>query len=93
MSTQPRRGGTQLGTRHRGKEPQFDPTRGKNYRTGLTLTPDDAVRIIDMAERAGVSVSGMINLLIKTSLINPETDLPFGVAPVTEPQGLFEEAS
>lgn len=92
MGTRRQQGGTPIGQRHSGKEPKFDPTQGRNYRTGVTMTPDEAVRLIDMAERAGMSLSGMINILIKDALINPATDLPFGVEPVTTAQGLFEEA-
>lgn len=92
MGTRPQHGGSTIGTRYAGKEPRYDPTSGRNYRTAATIAPDEAVRLIDMAERAGMSVSGMVNVLIKSALINPATDLPFGVEPVAAQQGLFEEA-
>lgn len=92
MGTRPQHGGSTIGTRYAGKEPRYDPTSGRNYRTAATLEPDDAVRLIDMAQRAGMSVSGMVNILIKSALINPVTDLPFGVDPVAAQQGPLKEA-
>lgn len=68
--------GPAIGVRHRGKNASYDPASGKRYRTGVTLDPSDAVRIIQVAERANMSVSGLIANLVSHIELDPETGLP-----------------
>ena len=87
------RGGPAIGKRYNGKVAQYDPSTGRTYRTAVTLEPDDAVRLLTMAERAGVSVSGFLNALVKNVAVDPETGLPPFLEPAQEDAHLFREAS
>lgn len=68
--------GPTVGVRHRGKDATFDPASGKRWRTGVTLEPSDAVRIIQIAQRANMSVSGLIASIVSHVELDPETGLP-----------------
>jgi hypothetical protein len=60
------------------------------------LLPDDAVRAIAMAERAGLSVSGFFNAILKNIPIDPTTGLPVGIEPAEDENALplvHQEAS
>ena len=46
-----------------------------------------------MAERAGLSVSGLFNALLKNAEVDPETGLPPFLEPAPEDAHLFREAS
>ncbi|NQU38019.1 MAG: hypothetical protein HQ526_10555 [Actinobacteria bacterium] len=65
MANTTRRGGSAIGTRYNGNVAQYDPRSGRNYRTAVTLEPDEAVRVLTMADRAGLSVSGFLNAVVK----------------------------
>ncbi len=65
-----------IGTRYPGQTAHYDPESGRNYRIAVTLKPDQAVKVIRMAERAGLSVSGFLNSLVQNMEIDPETGLP-----------------
>lgn len=54
----------------------------------MTLLPDDAVKAIAMAERAGLSVSGFFNAILKNIPIDPNTGLPVGIEPAEEDNAL-----
>lgn len=91
-----RTGGSQIGPRQRGKAPTYDPASGYTYRAGVSLNPEDAVKAIAMAERAGLSISGFFNALLKTAAIDPNTGLPVGIAPAEDDNALplvHQEAS
>lgn len=85
---QTRRGGSQIGTRYRTNVPQYDPTSGHSYRAAVTMQPDDAVKAIAMAERAGLSISGFFNALFTNAQIDPNTGLPYGVEPAEDDDAL-----
>jgi Holliday junction resolvase RusA-like endonuclease len=65
MANTTRRGGSAIGTRYNGNVAQYDPRSGRNYRTAVTLEPDEAARVLTMADRAGLSVSGFLNAVVK----------------------------
>lgn len=85
---QKQRGGSKIGTRQRGHKPSYDPSSGYSYRAPVTLLPDDAVKAIAMAERAGLSVSGFFNAILKNIPIDPNTGLPVGIEPAEEDNAL-----
>lgn len=89
-------GGAKIGTRYRGNTPSYDPASGHSYRAPVTLAPEDAVKAIAMAERAGLSISGFFNAILKNIPIDPTTGLPVGVAPAEDDNALplvHQEAS
>ena len=66
-----------LGKRQAGKEhPSYDPSTGKSYRTGVTLEPADAQMLIAVADRANMSISGVLNMLVRNMNLDPTTGLP-----------------
>ncbi len=65
---QTRRVGGVIGTRYAGNTASYDPDSGRNYRTAVTLKPDQACAVIAMAHNAGMSVSGVVNAIVKNSL-------------------------
>ncbi len=93
MSDRSHGSGPSIGTRHANKAPRYDPESGRSYRTAVTLQPEDAVRLITLADRAGLSVSGLLNALVKNVEINPETGLPPFLEPSQDAHHLFEAAS
>ena len=92
-SMERKRGGAAIGTRYKTNVATYDPSTGRTYRAGVTLEPDDAVRLLTMAERAGLSVSGLFNALLKNAEVDPETGLPPFLEPAPEDAHLFREAS
>lgn len=89
-------GGAKIGTRYRSNVPHYDPATGTTYRAGVTLAPEDAVKAIAMAERAGLSMSGLFNALLKIADIDPNTGLPVGIEPAEDDNALplvHQEAS
>lgn len=88
-------GGPAIGKRYKGKVASYDPSSGRTYRTAVALEPEYAVRLLTMAERAGMSVSGFLNALVKNAAIDPETGLPpfIAPAPADSDSHLFQEAS
>jgi hypothetical protein len=87
-----RRGGGHppFGKRQAGKEhPIYDPTSGKSYRTGVTLPPEEAQLLIAVADRANMSISGVLNVLVKNMDLDPTTGLPSCINPPER----FQEAS
>lgn len=81
-------GGSQIGTRQRGRDAAYDPASGHTYRPSVTLNPDDAVKAVTMAERAGLSVSGFFNAILKNIPIDPNTGLPVGIEPAEDDNAL-----
>lgn len=71
-----RRNGPPVGTRYRGRTANYDPTSGRNYRNAVTLTPEVATRVIAVAERAGMSVSGVIAEMVARTELDATTGLP-----------------
>lgn len=80
--------GEQIGPRYRGNVAQYDPSTGRTHRAAITLAPEEAVRAIAMAERAGLSVSGFFNALLKTAQIDSTTGLPVGIEPAEDENAL-----
>jgi len=77
MSQRPQGGGSAIGKRYAGKEKStYDPASGKSYRVVATLEPDDAQLLIAVADRADLSLSGVLNLLVKNMDLDPATGLP-----------------
>jgi hypothetical protein len=58
------------GQRQRGREAQYDPASGRNYRTGIQLPPDLAVKAIRAAELAGLSLAGYMAVLVKRDTVD-----------------------
>lgn len=75
------RNGPPVGTRYRGRTANYDPASGRNYRTAVTLTPDAAMRLISVAERAGMSVSGVIAEMVSRTELDAATGLPEWLEP------------
>jgi hypothetical protein len=89
-----RRSGPAIGTRYKGRRIDYDPASGKSYRTGVYLEPEHAVRVLSMAERAGMSVSGFLASLAANVQVDPATGLPPFLSPANNDGALpFEEAS
>ncbi len=52
------------GKRHGGREAKYDPACGQDYKPGNRFKPDNAMKLIRMAEMADLSVSELLNELV-----------------------------
>ncbi|MCQ4045793.1 hypothetical protein ACFOSC_27745 [Streptantibioticus rubrisoli] len=48
-----------------GRRVSYDPSSGENWRTGIVVVPDVAVKAIRAAERTGLSFAGLVNELVR----------------------------
>jgi len=77
MDTQRRRGSFAVGKRQPAKETlTYDPESGRKFRLSVSFEPDDAMLLIETAKRANLSLSGMVNAVIKNMELAPDTGLP-----------------
>lgn len=86
-------GGAQIGKRYAGREASYDPSTGRSYRTAVTLEPTEAERLLILAKRANMSVSGFLNRLVKNVEVDPVTGLPPFIDAPDQDLNLFKEAS
>lgn len=70
----------------------YDPSSGRSLHARTTLTPENAVRVIEWARLANLSVSGVMAALVENTPTDPETGLPACLA-LAEPDLFHQEAS
>ncbi|HEX6514920.1 MAG TPA: hypothetical protein VF049_05070 [Nocardioidaceae bacterium] len=89
-----RRGGRQPGKIQRGNEATYDPASGRNYRPTPTFAPLAAVKLIKAAEAMNMSVSGLLNELVRRMDVD-EIGRPVWVDELDEDEGRLplQEAS
>lgn len=89
MTKQPRRGPVP-GKRQAGKEqPNYDPSTGKPFRLNVTFAPEDAQLLIGAANQANLSLSGLVNELVRNMPLDPVTGKPLLIDSLER----FQEAS
>lgn len=65
MAGRPGISGPVRGRAQRGRRAAYDPTSGENWRTGVVVTPEEAVKALKAADLTGLSFAGLVNELIR----------------------------
>ena len=58
------RGGAVRGVPQAHRRASYDPSTGRPWRTGVALPPDAAMKVIEAADKAGLSFAGLVTELI-----------------------------
>lgn len=75
--------GAVRGKRQRNRAAQYDPASGKPYRPTGNFQPDNAVKLLTMSEAMGLSVAGLLELLIEKLPVD-ESGRPAGLVAGTQ---------